>query len=191
MFLGATPEDIQVLKRNLLELETLKLQINSRDFMEGFQEIIRFKKVKQFTVNVCDHDVNGIEFVLPFIFDELKKLEVISSSHRSRSLALCWMKFARSNDLIHLNMKDLNLSISDLMEIADQWPNLEEIVLKNNKFPTENFIEFMNKFDRLKKIVVVNMASNSFYKNDLKQKLDKKWKVKTLNFKDISIILEI
>lgn len=191
MFLGATREDIQVLERNLLELETLKLQINLRDFMEGFQEIIRFKKVKQFTVNVCDHGVNGVEFVLPFSFDELKKLEVIPLTHRSRSLALSWMKFARSNDLDHLNIKDLKLSISDLMEIADQWPNLAEIVLKNNKFPTENFIEFMNKFDHLKKIDVVNMASNSFYKNDLKQKLDKKWKVKTLDSRQISIILKM
>lgn len=141
MFLGATPEDIHVLKRKLLELKALKLQIILRNFLEGCEEVNRFKKVKLLIVTVKDDGVGRVELELPFIFDELKAL----------ALPLSWMKLARSNDLIYLKMDVLSPSISDSMEIADRWANLEEILQRHNKFQTEHFIEFKSKFDRLKK----------------------------------------
>lgn len=191
MFLGVEPEDVHILKRNLLELKTLTLKVNLRNFIGGTREnreVNRFKKVKHFIITVYDHGVGGINFKLPFIFDELERLEVYSTSHRS--LPLSWIKFACPNDLVHLKLRIPNLSISDLMKIADQWPNLEEILLRHNEFQTEIFIEFINKFERLKKIDVVDMSSDPFYRYDLRRKLDEKWRVMALNSKAISIILK-
>lgn len=191
MFLGVEPEDVHILKRNLLELRTLTLKVNLRNFIGGTREnreVNRFKKVKHFIITVYDHGVRGIDFKLPFVFDELEKLEVYSTSHRS--LPISWIKFAVLNDLVHLKLRIPNLSIPDLMKIADQWPNLEEILLRHNEFPTDTFIEFINKFERLKKIDVVDMSSDPFYRYDLRRKLDGKWRVMALNSKAISIILK-
>lgn len=118
--------------------------------------------------------------MLSISFDRLEELEVHSYS---RAINLSWLKFARPNNLKILKFnRELVPSTSMLMEIAKQWPNLEEISLKIGLFSVSNLVDLMNKLNRLKKFQLLlyyysdsNEKVHRFF-HEMKFKIDKEWK---------------